>query len=61
MNLKILWASQNFPCTNYKQKKVSLNLAERQGYEVLASASYQPQTNSHTLVVTTNLPLSKHL
>lgn len=50
-----------FPMYKLQTKKVSLNLAERQGYEVLASASYQPETNSHTLVVTTNLPLSKHL
>lgn len=50
-----------FPPYELHTKEVSLNLAEQQGYEVIASAAYQPQNNSHRLVVSTNLLLTKHL
>lgn len=52
---------KEFPIFELKTKEASLIIADSQGFEVLASASYQPQNNSHTLLVSTNIALSKYL
>ena len=51
---------ENFPRYNLQTREVSLSVAEAQGFDVVASAGYNPQTNQHTLTVSTNLNLSKH-
>lgn len=52
---------QKFPVYELQTKKASKFTAEFRGFEVAASASYQPQNNSHTLLVSTNLTLSRYL
>ena len=50
-----------FPKYELQFKEVSLNVADKYGFDSVASTVYQIQTNKHTLVVSTNLKLSKHL
>ena len=50
-----------FPSYDLQTKTVSLNTADAQGFEVAAAAYYHPDECRHTLVVSTNLLLSKHL
>lgn len=52
---------QKFPVYELQTKEASKFTAEFRGFEVAASASYQPQNNSHTLLVSTNLTLSRYL
>lgn len=46
-----------FPAYNLQTKEASIETADLQGFEVVASASYQPKTNLHTLLVSTNLDI----
>lgn len=52
---------QKFPVYELQTKEASKFTADFRGFEVAASASYQPQNNSHTLLVSTNLILSRYL
>lgn len=51
----------NFPKYSLKTHKVSIATADSQGFEIAASASYQPLTGEHSLLISTNLLFSKHL
>lgn len=52
---------ENFPKYCLKTKSVSLAVADAQGFEAVASTFYQPLTGQHTLVISTNLSLSKYV
>lgn len=51
---------KEFPTYELQTKEASKIIADSQGFEVIASTLYQPQTNSHTLLVSTNFALSKY-
>ena len=52
---------ENFPAYELQTKEVSETIAATQGFDVAAAAFYQPQNQNHTLLVSTNLVLSKYL
>lgn len=52
---------EKFPIYELHIKEVSQITADTQGFEVAAATFYQPQTQKHTLLVSSNLELSKHL
>lgn len=58
---KVFMGIENFPKYNLQTKSVSLTTAGAQGFDAVASAFYQPLTGQHTLVVSTNLILSKYV
>ncbi|MBQ3258572.1 MAG: hypothetical protein IJA67_14360 [Oscillospiraceae bacterium] len=51
----------DFPTYDLQTKSVSIEIANAHGYDSIATTHYQASTNSHTLVVSTNLILEKHL
>lgn len=51
----------DFPTYDLQTKSVSIEIAKAQGYDSIATTHYQTSTNSHTLVVSTNLILEKYL
>ena len=51
----------SFPAFDLQFKEVSLSKADSQGFEVPAYTFYQIQPQKHTLVISTNIELSKHL
>ena len=51
----------DFPPYQLTTKKVSLSVADLQGFDSAASTFYDPKTNNHTLQISTNLILSKYL
>lgn len=53
--------TNQFPKYELQFNEVSLNVADNYGFNSVAFAAYQTQTNKHTLVVSTNLKLSKHV
>lgn len=50
-----------FPEYNLQTKEASIETADLQGFEVIASASYQPKTDLHTLLVSKNLDLPRYV
>lgn len=52
---------ERFPTYNLQYKEVSKFKAESQGFDSAAQTFYQPLTGQHTLIVSTNLILSKHM
>ena len=58
---KKFMGTNQFPKYELQFKEVSLNVADNYGFDSVAFAAYQTQTNKHTLVVSTNLKLSKHV
>lgn len=52
---------KEFPVYELQTKEASKDVADDQGYEVVACTFYQPQIQKHTLCVSTNLILSKYL
>lgn len=50
-----------FPAYDLQTKEASIETADLQGFEVVASASYQPKTNRHSLLVSTNLDLPRYV
>ena len=46
-----------FPKYELQFKEVSLNVADKYGFDSVAFTAYQTQTNKHTLVVSINLKL----
>lgn len=60
-NFKKFMGIDNFPQYTLHTKEVSLFIANAQGYDSAASTNYNIQSNSHTLTVSTNLTLCKHL
>ena len=44
-----------FPKYELQFKEISLNIADKYGFDSVAFATYQTQTNKNTLVVSTNL------
>lgn len=52
---------KEFPIYELQTQEASKTIADAQGFEIAASTSYQPQNKSHTLLVSTNLTLSKYL
>lgn len=52
---------ERFPEYTLKTHEAKISTADSQGYEIAAAAHYQPETNQHTLLISTNLLLSKHL
>lgn len=50
-----------FPQYTLQTHEASISTADSQGFEVAASAHYQPVTGRHTLLISTNLELSKYL
>lgn len=50
-----------FPAYSLQTKEASIETADLQGFEVVAAASYQPKTNLHTLLVSTNLDLPRYV
>lgn len=51
---------KEFPTYQLCTKEVSTITADFKGFEAVASTSFQPQNNSHTLSVSTNIALSKY-
>lgn len=51
----------NFPKYEIETKEASIKTADSQGFDSIAAAFYQPQTQKHTLKVSTNLLLTKHV
>ena len=49
-----------FPKYELQFKEISLNIADKYGFDSVAFVTYQTQTNKNTLVVSTNLKLTKH-
>lgn len=49
----------SFPKYELKTKEISYTVADHQGFDTVASASYEPQYQHHTLVVSTNIALSE--
>ena len=58
---KKFMGTNQFPKYELQFNEVSLNVADNYGFNSVAFAAYQTQTNKHTLVVSTNLKLSKHV
>ena len=58
---KKFMGTNQFPKYELQFKEVSLNVADNYGFDSVAFVAYQTQTNKHTLVVSTNLKLSKHV
>lgn len=52
---------EKFPAYELQTKEASTVIADSQGFEVAASTSYQPQNDSHSLLVSTNIVLAKYL
>lgn len=52
---------KQFPKYNLQTHKASISTADSQGFEVAAATFYQPLTGEHTLLISSNLNLSKHL
>lgn len=52
---------KKFPVYELQTKEASKSTADYRGFEVAASTSYQPEIKKHTLLVSTNLTLSKYL
>ena len=52
---------EKFPSFDLKFKMVSKSIADSQGFEVPAYASYQVQTQAHVLCVSTNIELPEYL
>lgn len=50
-----------FPKYELQFKEISLNIADKYGFDSVAFATYQTQTNKNMLVVSTNLKLTKHV
>lgn len=50
-----------FPDYALQTQEVSQIAADSQGFGSIATALYQPSTNQHTLIISTNIPLVKHL
>ena len=53
--------TKKFPVYEIETKTVSLEIANKRGFEALATTYYTPKTNKHSLIVSTNMVLSKHL
>lgn len=51
----------DFPLYQLTTKEVSLSVADSQGYDSVASAFYNFETNNHTLKVCSNLTLPKYV
>lgn len=60
-DFKSFMGIEEFPTYELQTKEVSETIVAAQGFEVAAAAFYQPQYRSHTLLVSTNLILSKYL
>lgn len=60
-DFKLFMNIEEFPTYELQTKEVSETIAATQGFDVAAAAFYQPQSKSHTLLVSTNLVLSKYL
>lgn len=58
---KAFMGIENFPQYSLQTKNVSLAIADAQGFDAVASTFYQPTTGQHSLVVSTNLSLSKYV
>ena len=52
---------EKFPDYEIDTKKVSLAIANKQGYEAVATTWYLPQTGKHTLIISTNIIAEKQL
>lgn len=50
-----------FPPYGLETKKASLYLADAQGFDSVATTSYQPKTKEHSLLISTNLPMEKYV
>lgn len=50
-----------FPNFKLQLKSVSLQVANRQGYDTIATALYQPETGRHELVLAANLILEQYI
>lgn len=50
-----------FPEYTLKTHEARISTADSQGYEIAAATYYQPETNQHALLVSTNLILSRDL
>ncbi len=57
---KTFMGISDFPTYTLQTHKVSVSTADSQGFEIIASASYTPLTGKHTLLISTNLELSKY-
>lgn len=60
-DFKKIMGIERFPIYELQTKEASESIAKLQGFESAASTSYQPQTKKHTLIVCTNITLSKYL
>lgn len=60
-DFKLFMNIEKFPSYELQTKEVSETIAATQGFDVAAAAFYHPQNKSHTLLVSTNLVLSKYL
>jgi hypothetical protein len=52
---------EEFPVFELQTQKASINIADSQGFEIAASTSYQQENRRHTLLVSSNIDLSKYL
>lgn len=52
---------EEFPVYELQTQEASKTIADSQGFEIAASTFYQLQNKSHTLLVSTNLALSKYM
>lgn len=52
---------EKFPVYELQTQEVSQNIADTQGFEVGAATFYRTQNKSHSLLISTNLTLSKYL
>ena len=50
-----------FPEYKLQTKEVSLDISEKQGYESVAETIYNVENGTHTLLISTNLELSKYV
>ena len=60
-DFKCFMGIEEFPDYDLQKKIASVAVADKQGFEVAASAHYQVETKKHLLTISENLTLSKYL
>ena len=50
-----------FPMYTFESKRVSLLRAEREGFDSIAQAKYNPETQEHTLIVADNIVIEPYI
>lgn len=58
---KVFMDIQEFPKYDLSTKKASLYLANTQGFDSVATTSYQPKIKKHSLHISTNLSIEKYV